>query len=306
VTRPRRALAIAFAVQAIVLIVILIAALDLYAHKRVENVAGWNIWGYRGPVARERQPNEIRIVVIGGTRAFALGMPATWTPATVLRQQVMLVTDQRGGRIRPVVSLTLARPGALPASYAATLAHYSYLRPDYICIYDDLGVGGAPQPEETSGFYARTGYRPILPLVLQEKKNTRALGNALAHVDRQMVRRRTARGASDPQSYANDMLDAINAALARARGVVVALSPSEAPFQAANLAALRPRLRELLARTPTLRVVDLSRDRALRDPSLRLDGWSYGGDAVLAAAKAITPAMLELIARDDRARAAGR
>jgi hypothetical protein len=302
-TRGRRALVMTFAVQAVVLVAILTAALDLYAHRRVENVAGWNIWGYRGPVAHQRQPNEIRIVVIGGTRAFALGMPATWTPATVLRQQVMLVTDRRGGRIRPVVSLTLARPGALPGSYAGTLDHFSYLRPDYICIYDDLGVGGAPQPEETSGFYARTGYRPILPLVLQEKKSMRALGSALARVDRLMARRSAPRSSGDPQSYANDMMDAVNAALARAHGVVVALSPAEAPFQSANRAALRPRLDATRARTPALRVVDLTSERALRDPSLRLDGWNYGGDAVLVAAKAITPAMLDLIARDDRAAA---
>jgi hypothetical protein len=301
-TRGRRALVIAFAVQAIIFVAILTAALDLYAHKRVENVAGWNIWGYRGPVARQKQPNEIRIVVIGGTRAFALGMPATWTPATVIRQQVMLVTDRRGGRIRPVVSLTLARPGALPGSYAATIAHFDYLHPDYICIYDDLGVGGAPLPAETSGFYAHTGYWPILPLVLQEK-GMRTLGSALARVDRLTGRPAAPRGSGDPGRYADDMMDAVVAALTHARGVVVALSPAEAPFQSANRAAFRRRLDTTRAATPALRVVDLASEPALRDPSQRLDGWNYGGDAILAAAKAITPAMLDLIARDDRAAA---
>ena len=294
-----RSVLIAFVAEAAVFAAVALVSLDLYAHKRVENVAGWNIWGYRGPVAHEKQPNEIRFVVIGGTRAFALGMPATWTPATILRQQVMLVTDQRGGRLRPVVSLTLARPGALPGSYAATLAHFGYLRPDYICIYDDLGVGGSPLPAETSGFYARTGYWPILPLVLQEK-GMKTIGSALGRVDRMMARPIAASGSGDPAHYVNDMLDAVHAALERARGVVVVLSPAEEPFQAANRAALRPRLDEMLARVPTLRVVDLSSEPALRDPSQRLDGWNYGGDAVAVAAKAITPAMLELIARDDR------
>ena len=294
-----RGLLIAFVAEAAVFAAVALVALDLYAHKRVENVAGWNIWGYRGPVAHEKQPNEIRFVVIGGTRAFALGMPATWTPATILRQQVMLVTDQRGGRLRPVVSLTLARPGALPASYAATLAHFGYLRPDYICIYDDLGAGGSPLPAETSGFYARTGYWPILPLVLQEK-GMRTIGSALARIDRVMARPSASPASGDPAHYVNDMLDAVHAALEHARGVVVVLSPAEEPFQAANRAALGPRLDEMLARDPRLKVVDLSREPALRDPSLRLDNWNYGGDAVASAAKAITPAMLELIARDDR------
>ena len=300
-----RSVLIAFVAEAVAFSAVALVSLDLYAHKRVENMAGWNIWGYRGPVAHEKQPNEIRFVVIGGTRAFALGMPATWTPATVLRQQVMLVTDQRGGRLRPVVSLTLARPGALPGSYAATLAHFAYLRPDYICIYDDLGVGGSPLPAETSGVYARTGYWPILPLVLQEK-GMRTIGSALARVDRAMARPSATSGSGDPAHYVTDMLAAVQAALERARGVVVVLSPAEESFQAANRAALRPRLDEMLSRVPTLRVVDLSSEPALRDPSQRLDGWNYGGDAVAVAAKAITPAMLELIARDDREAARGR
>src|SRR5207248_5175645 len=86
-----------------------IVALDLYAHKKTEMLAGLNMRGYRGPVAHQKQPREIRVAVIGGTRAFGLGMPASWTIATVLRQQVMLVTDQRGGEVRQVVPLTLAR-----------------------------------------------------------------------------------------------------------------------------------------------------------------------------------------------------
>ena len=37
-----------------------------------------------------------RVVVIGGTRAFGVGMPASWTVATVVRQQVMLAIDRPG------------------------------------------------------------------------------------------------------------------------------------------------------------------------------------------------------------------
>ena len=131
-----RRLTIVFAVEAVVLAAIAGVALDLYAHKRLETLAGRNMWGYRGTVAHQKAPREIRIVVIGGTRAFGLGMPASWTIATVLRQQVMLVTDVRGGEVRQVVALTLAHPGALPDSYVGTLRHFAYLKPDYICIFE--------------------------------------------------------------------------------------------------------------------------------------------------------------------------
>ncbi len=63
----------------------------------------------------------------------------------------------------------LARPGALPDSYPETVDDFAYLQPDYICLYDDLGVGGALLREERSGVFARTGYWPALPVVLREK-----------------------------------------------------------------------------------------------------------------------------------------
>ncbi len=335
-TNSIRRLIPVFLLQAVVMAGVVLTALDLFAHKKLELLAGLNAWGYRGAVARRRQPREIRIVIVGGTRAFAPGMPAQWTTATVLRQQVMLVTDRKGGEIRQVVSLTLAHPGALPDSYAATIAHFAYLQPDYICIYDDLGVGGAVSLEETSGVYKATGYFPMLPLALQEKGmawrfgNVRfgyeraaaktqepliqraagavveTLGDGLARADRMLARRAAARPAMAPDVYARQMSQAVASALERSRGVVVAVSPAETPLQADNLAALRPRVAAMLAATPALRFVDLSSEPALVDRSQRLDDWNYGGDAVAAAARAITPAMLQLIARSDREAARAR
>ena len=72
-------------------------------------------------------------------------------------------------RLRPVVVLNLGRLGGLPDSYPTTIEHYSYLKPDYICLYDDLGVRGAVPTGGTSGVFELTGYAPALPLVLREK-----------------------------------------------------------------------------------------------------------------------------------------
>jgi hypothetical protein len=155
-------------IEIVAIAAVLAVALDMYAHKRVEALGGVNYWGYRGPVANQRRPNEIRVAIVGGTRAFGWGAPAS-ALASEIRRQIMLTTDQRGGELHPVVVINLGRLGALPDSYPAIIEHYSYLRPDYICLYDDLGVRGAQPAEGGSGVFALTGYAPALPLVLREK-----------------------------------------------------------------------------------------------------------------------------------------
>ena len=323
-----RGVAVAAAVQAAAFAVVAVVALDLYAHKRVDTVAGLNIWGYRGAVAYRKAPREIRVAVVGGTRAFGLGSSSSWTIATVVRQQVMLATDRPGRSVRQVVPLTLAWPGALPDSYVATLEHFSYLAPDYICFYDDLGVGGSAMPAERSGLFARTGYWPALPVVLQEKgmlwrfgsvragyvggtsstsgmlrqvagTGVQLAGRALSRVDRVIARSPASHRADNPERYATELMEAVDLALAHAQGVVVALSPAELPLQSANAAAVMPRLEARAAIAKNLRVVDLSDTPLLLDASQRVDDWNYGGDAIAAAANRLAPAVIDLI-RDNR------
>jgi hypothetical protein len=286
----------ALALEALVFVLLAVVAADLYAHKRTDLVAGRNIWGYRGPVAHQKEANEIRFEVVGGTRAFALGMPATWTPATVVQQQVMLAIDRPGGVVRHFIALNLAQPSALPDSYPATIDHFAYLRPNIICLYDDLGVGGSPLLDETSGLYARTGYFPVLPLVLTEK-HSRVLqltGAAFGRIDRALAHAPASRH-TDPRAYASDMMSAIRFAGFYARGVIVVISPAETEMQSRNRAALLEELRTRTASRP-IRLVDLGGVRELMDPVNRLpDGWNYGGDGVAAASRAIAPAVLELI-----------
>ena len=328
--RRRRLVLTALVVQCVVLGGIGLVALDLFAHKRVESVAGLNMWGYRGEVAAQKQPREIRIAVIGGTRAFGLGLAATWTTTTVLRQYVRLATDRPGYELRPVVALNLARVSALPDSYLSTITHYAYLKPDYLCIYDDLGVGGEPSFEKTSGIYAATGYMPMLPLVLREKamawkfgdvvagyRAERSLiegrwfkrsagvaldvsGRALGAFDRTFARvvanqRVDWSGAVSPNLYAATLMNAVGYAAEHARGVVLVVSPAETARQSANLAALMPLIYARLPQHPSVRFISLNDIPTLRDPALRLDEWNFGGDATEVVAKRIAPAMIELI-----------
>jgi hypothetical protein len=328
VTRGR-GMAIAFVLQALVLFAVAVVALDLYAHKRAEGLAGLNVWGYRGAVAHQKQSNEIRLVVIGGARAFGLGSAASWTVATVVRQQVMLAIDRPGRPIRDMVSLTLAWPGALPESYTSTLDRFAYLKPDYICIYDDLGVGGALLREERSGTFALTGYWPALPVALQEKgmlwrfgsvragyvtqlrpappsgllyraagAGLQLAGRALSGVDGLFAHAAVAHRADDSERYAMQLMAVVDAALARSRGVVVAVSPAELPLQASTARSVLPRLEARVSTAKRLRLVNLAEEPMLLDASQRFDDWNYGGDAIAAAAKRIAPAVIDLIAAD--------
>jgi hypothetical protein len=239
----------------------------------------------------------------------------------------MLATDRPGSEIRQVVPITLAWPGALPDSYARTLDDFAYLKPDYICIYDDLGVGGAPLREERSGLFARTGYWPALPVALQEKGmlwrfgSVRAgydqqaasasspgavrraagaglqfAGDLLSSADRLMARTPVPHRADNPERYATQLMQAVDQALTQARGVVVAVSPVESALQATNASAVLPQLESRAATARQLRIVNLAQEPLLLDTSQRFDDWNYGGDAIAAAAKRIAPAVIDLIA----------
>jgi hypothetical protein len=293
------------AAEAFVLALLATVAADLAAHKRVDPLAGLNIRGYRGPVAHQRQPNELRIVFVGGTRAFGWGEPASGTTVAAVRFELSGALDVPNKPLMPIVAINLGRLGAPPESYAPTLEHFAYLKPDYITIFDDLGDPGPNRPFDASGMYALTGYQPMLPLVLQEKgrvTKTRALeyaGDALAAVDRGLARLSGERNdvppsRSSPREYAAAIIRAIEKAHAQARGVVVVFSPVDNDRQQRNLDAFLLLLSE--RRSPSwLRFVELRGAPALSDPSLRLDGFSFGANATSIASKAIAPALLALI-----------
>jgi hypothetical protein len=215
----------------------------------------------------------------------------------------MLSTDRPGAELRPVVVINLGRRGALPASYPDTIGHYAYLRPDYICLYDDLGVpGGSPTSgtDGTSAVFQLTGYAPALPLAFREKgmvwrfgdvqsgyvppelrrdggtsfvRGTagsllESIGGTLGAADRgiaQLLARRGDWTVRNPNAteYVDAMMKAIDTAHRLARGVVVVLSPSETAEQAANARALNARLAAPAGATPWLRVVDLGGDSRL-------------------------------------------
>jgi hypothetical protein len=323
------------AIEAMAIAAVLTVALDLREHGRVALLGGVNEWGYRGRVTSQRKPHEIRISIVGGTRAFGWGVPATALPAE-LGRVTMLTTDRPGGEARPVVVVNLGRIGALPDDYPEIIEHFAYLQPDYICVFDDLGVpGGSPTTgtDGTSGIYELTGYAPALPLVLREKgmiwrlgdvrlgyapprsardsgtslasraagRTLEAAGQTFAAADRTLsllVSRNHPSSSRRPATtaYADAMNIAIESAHRHARGVVVVTSPPETAEQVANLRALQALLDGRSGSVSWLRRVNLGDDAGLsHDAGLRLDGWNYSSAGVAAVASRIVPALLSLI-----------
>lgn len=297
------------AAQLIIFAVLATVAADLVAHKRVELLGGVNIWGYRGPVAHQRQPNELRLVFVGGTRAFGWGEPASGTTVAAVRFELSRVLDRPNRPLQPIVAINLGQLGASPQSYVSTLNHFAYLKPDYIAIFDDLGDSGPNRPFDASGIFALTGYRPMLPLVLQEKgrvTRNRLLGapleysgDAFAFVDRAMAgiadTRHTKSAELSAEAYASAMSAAIAVAHEHAHGVVVVLSPVETESQRLNKEAVFNVILNTYGQAAWLRIVDLRSAPELYDRSLRLDGFSFAASATSIAARTIAPAFLELI-----------
>lgn len=315
------------AAQAGVLVLLGAVALDLYAHRKLVQMGGVNVWGYRGPVAHAKRPSEVRVVLIGGTRAYGWGMVASATTAPAIYTRMQLVMDRPGTDPPPLVVLNLGRPGSVAADYPVTIEHYARLQPDYICLYDDLGAPDAVPEWSSSGVFALTGYMPMLPLVLREKGRllrwgtllqrsagdpvsdgpsvaSRAAGfvlemtgTVLMAADRTLGRATVGRDrpvAASRATYAEQLRAAIDAAHRHARGVVVAIGPAELDAQRRNLETLGEVRRRCTA-SPWCRFVDLGTIPKLTDSTLRLDSWNYGGEATWAVAEAIAPALLDLI-----------
>jgi hypothetical protein len=171
----------AFALMAVVLtattcaLAILLA--DIYLHIRVQNLAGVNVWGYRGSVVGRKPPGEIRVVVLGGSTAFGYGLPANESWPAYL--DALLNGSCAGEKYRVV---NLGAPGQGAYGFAFDLADYAYLAYDIVILYEgynDLGNPMAFDPtpaienhylwRRQSPVFHLTGYFPILPLVFREK-----------------------------------------------------------------------------------------------------------------------------------------
>lgn len=174
-------------------------AIDIYMHKRTQDLAGVNVWGYRGTPAGAKQPGEVRIVILGGSTAFGYGLPSHESISAFLERRLNADARAAGRRFSVI---NLGAPGQGAHGFRFDLADYAYLDYDIALLYEgynDLGSDGVPAdvPQRASPNYLLwrrsspvfrlTGYYPIFPLVFREKAMALRAGNLNAAYEKKEV-----------------------------------------------------------------------------------------------------------------------
>ena len=154
---------------AIVGTTVLLLAVDVYLHGRYERSAGFNVWGYRGPSVGRKQPDEYRVVVLGGSAAYGYGVMSNEAMPARLEQ---LLRTRTHSPVFSVVNLGYNNEGVY--SFKATLDDYAWLRYDVALLYE--GYNDLSQDRvntqvfrHESPIFRLTGYMPIFPIIFKEK-----------------------------------------------------------------------------------------------------------------------------------------
>lgn len=283
-----KTIVVALLVQVVAIGVLLVTALDIKAHTRVEHLGGVNVWGYRGPVMRQESANEIRIAMAGGDLAFGWGVAAGETMVGGVRQLVSIATDKPGHRSRPVTAVNIGAIGLRAEDYSGWIERFAYLHPDVLCLAVDprshVVADVSMLPDRTSPIFRAFGYAPILPLVVREKFGWRSV-----------TTRSTRPVADSPEAYVAAVDRALYAAVAAAPGVVLVLPPFPDGDSAADHAALQAMVVSHFGRDARVRVVDLGDESDMYDEGLWLGNLVLSAAGHARAASHVAPAVLALV-----------
>jgi hypothetical protein len=238
----------------------LLWAADIFAHRRGESGAGVNIWGYRGPVTRQKAPDEIRVAVLGGSTVFGRELPGSM-PAYLedYLNNARLRGDASFQSTSPITVVNLATPYDHVGAFEGTLDDYAWLRDDVVCLYighDD----SAPSREAArsgwrrqSAIFRAYGYLPILPSLVARRPAA-----AVVH--------------EDDDDYLAALDRSIVHALANGRRVIVVTHPFLTPEENRRQDVVAARLRDRFHGDHRGRYVDLRRTVTLDNPKLVEDG----------------------------------
>lgn len=293
------------AAQALILAVLTVLVGDVYAHKRVEHGGGVNVWGYRGSVVRQRQPGDMRLLYVGGTRAYGYGGASEGTIAYRLERDLNVNGD------RPATVINASRIGAVAADYAAIISQYGSLQSDYVVIHDDLGRA-ATRPRR-SRVAALTGYTPILPLFMEEKGMQWRYGSVAAAYQGEAPPRgffarsagatlqslgRALRSLESPEAplpavdHTTAMMAGVDAALAHSLGVLIVVDPAAGEETSRNRAVLFSALNRHPDRAK-IRMFDAATVTGMEGVEATLDGYSYNALARQRLGMALAPVVME-------------
>jgi hypothetical protein len=141
-------------------------AIDIYLHSKYAKTAGFNVWGYRGPIVGRKAQREYRVVFLGGSSAFGYGVK--WNEAIPALLEESL--NAGGARKFSVVNLAYNNEGAYSMKF--TLQDYAYLDYDLACLYEgynDVNMPNLSVFRHDSPVFRLTGYLPIFPIIFKEK-----------------------------------------------------------------------------------------------------------------------------------------
>jgi hypothetical protein len=226
--RPRILYACAAIFLTLTLSLLVLLCVDVYLHGKFEKSAGFNVWGYRGPVAGRKQAGEYRVVVLGGSAAFGFG--TSWDEAVPAQLERQLAGRSAGPfQTFRVINLGYNNEGVY--SFVFTLRDYLSLDYDLACLYEGYNdLMGDRRPNlsvfrHDSPVFRLTGYLPIFPIVFKEK------ASAMVHGDAGAVYRSSGKTVFRPGVGARAAAGVLNAtasvgqALERGLGRVTAEAP---------------------------------------------------------------------------------
>jgi hypothetical protein len=294
-------------------------AVDIYAHARLSRYNALNVWGYRGAVVGRKHPGERRIVVVGGSTVFGLGLsPAEAFPAQLEQQLRAKNLD--------VSVVNLGVDGENAFAFADTLRDYEYLEYDGVILYEGYNNLFSTYPlalRHESWVFRMTGYWPILPTALSEKIMLwRYHGDlSAAYADRnktvfrfgghdvaRSLQQQVGRLSGPPQehevrrceakwsAYCDAMASGIAAARSRRARVLVVTQPYISDPHVDQQDSLRAMLREKFAGDAGVRYANLGRGVVdLDDRSIAYDGMHLTTRGNAAVADALVSQAAELI-----------
>ena len=150
---------------------------DVYLHYKLARYAAVNIWGYRGRIAGRKHAGERRILMIGPSTVFGVGVGADEAIPAQLEGRLTARASQA------VTVVNLGFPGEDAFAYRADLEDYLFLKPDAVIFYGDNNHSGGATPivlRRLSPVFKLTGYYPLIDTALREKAMSLEHGGDLA------------------------------------------------------------------------------------------------------------------------------
>jgi lysophospholipase L1-like esterase len=307
----------------IVMMIGVLLAADLWAHRRAERTAGVNRRGYRGAIVGAKRDGEWRVLMLGGSTVFGYGVFANESIPARLEAAL------RGrGVTASVVNLGFNSEGAY--AFAPTIRDYAALRPDVVILYEGYNDLLPEHPNRFLGrhqslVFRATGYFPILPVVLRDKADAVArrgdrsktvFGAAAGVVDalsRQIGRLTPAEAAASPTNgsdtpkatagaaiaphrwdfYCETVAAGIRAARAEQASVVVVSQPYISDGHVEQQQALRAALRQFDA-DPHVAYLDGGRTIDLKNQRFAFDGMHLTPEGNRIVADVLASALVQL------------